>query len=82
MKTEFAYGRKPDIPNFALDMHTEKGRDMGRGFKHFLAEGSWVENELSVSENYRPRLLALLDKIEEEEPEMVEDAFVYNGWQA
>ncbi|MEM7127759.1 MAG: hypothetical protein AAF702_15600 [Chloroflexota bacterium] len=82
VKTEFAYGRIPDIPDFALDMHTEQGRSMGRDFKHFLEEGSRVENELTVDENYRSRLLALLDKIEQEEPEMVENAFVYNGWQA
>lgn len=80
--TEFAYGRTPIIPDFALDMHTEKGRSMGRDFKHFLAEGSRVENELPVDENYKARLLALLDKIEREAPQQVEDAFVYNAWQA
>ena len=61
---EFAYGRKPVIPDFAIDMHTEKGRNIGRDFKHFLEEGSRVENELHVNENYKARLLDLLDKIE------------------
>ena len=55
VKTEFEYGRQPVIPDFALDMHTEKGRAMGRDFKHFLAEGSRVENELQVDENYKAR---------------------------
>jgi replication-associated recombination protein RarA len=82
VKTEFEYGREPVIPDFALDMHTEKGREMGRDFKHFLAEGSRVENELAVDENYKTRLLELLDRIEQEEPEAAEDAFVYNSWQA
>jgi len=82
VKTEFAYGRTPEIPDFAYDMHTQQGQAMGRDFKHFLAEGSRVENELEVEENYKARLLALLDKIEQEEPEMVESAFVYGGWQA
>lgn len=82
VKNEFAYGRTPEIPDFALDMHTKQGRSMGRDFKHFLAEGSRVENELDVEENFKPRLLALLDKIEQEEPAMVENAFVYGGWQA
>lgn len=82
VKTEFAYGRKPEIPDFALDMHTEQGRSMGRDFKHFLAEGSRVENELQGHENYRDRLLALLDRIEQENPEAAGNAFVYNGWQA
>ncbi len=80
--TEFEYGRQPVIPDFALDMHTEKGREMGRDFKHFLAEGSRVENELAVDENYKARLLELLDRIEQEEPEKAEDAFAYNAWQA
>jgi len=82
VKTEFAYGRKPEIPDFALDKHTQKGRARGRDFKHFLSEGSRLENELPVEDNYRSRLLALLDKIEQEEPEMLRDAFVYNDWQA
>jgi replication-associated recombination protein RarA len=82
VKTEFEYGRKPVIPDFALDMHTQRGREMGRDFKHFLAEGSRVENELPVDDNYKTRLLDLLDRIEREEPEKVEDAFVYSSWQA
>jgi len=80
--TEFEYGRKPVIPDFAIDMHTEKGRSIGRDFKHFLKEGSRVENELQVNENYKARLLDLLDKIELEDPQKVEDAFVYDSWQA
>jgi len=78
---EFEYGRTPVIPDFAYDMHTEIGRSMGRDFKHFLAEGSRLENELPVDENFRARLLALLDKIEREDPPRVEDAFPYNSWQ-
>ncbi len=66
--TEFEHGRQPVIPDFALDMHTEQGRELGRDFRHFLSEGSKVENELSVDENYKARLLALLDKIDAEAP--------------
>ena len=82
VKLESAYGRKPEIPDFALDKHTAKGRAMGRDFKHFLEEGSRLENEIAVDENYRTRLLELLDKIENERPEMVENAFTYNSWQS
>ena len=81
VKREFEYGRKPVIPDFALDMHTEQGRKLGRDFKHFLEEGSRVENELPVNENYKARLLDLLDKIDQEAPQKVEDAFTYNAWQ-
>ena len=63
-------------------MHTEKGRSMGRDFKHFLAEGSRVENELEVNENYKARLLELIDRIEREAPQKVDDAFTYNSWQS
>jgi replication-associated recombination protein RarA len=80
--TEFAHGRTPTIPDFALDMHTEQGRSMGRDFKHFLAEGSRVENEHAVDENYRDRLLALLERLEREGAQPQEGAFAYNAWQA
>ena len=82
VKREFEYGRKPVIPDFALDMHTAKGQSMGRDFKHFLEEGSRVENELEVEENYKARLLDLLAKIEEDDLEKTEGAFDYNDWQA
>ena len=80
--TEFEHGRQPVIPDFALDMHTEQGRELGRDFRHFLSEGSKVENELSVDENYKARLLALLDKIDAEAPARADNAFDYDGWQA
>ncbi|MCP4180902.1 MAG: hypothetical protein GY756_24330 [bacterium] len=80
--TEFEYGRKPEIPDFAKDMHTELGRSMGRDFKHFLEEGSRVENELQVKENYKSRLLALIDKVEQGESQKINTSFTYNSWQA
>jgi replication-associated recombination protein RarA len=82
VKLESAHGRIPEIPDFAFDKHTEQGRAMGRDFKHFLEEGSRLENELPVEENYRSRLLELLDKIEQEGSEPADNAFVYNDWQA
>jgi replication-associated recombination protein RarA len=78
---EFEYGRKPAIPDVAMDMHTAKGRSMGRGAKHFLEEGSKVANELQVDENYKARLLDLLDRIEREQARKVDNAFAYNAWQ-
>ncbi len=80
--TEFAHGRKPIIPDFAIDMHTEQGRNLGRDFKHFLEEGSRVENELPVDENYKARLLTLLDKIEQENLQPIDNTFAYNVWQS
>lgn len=82
VKTEFAHGHKPEIPDFAYDKHTEQGRAMGRDARHFQLEGSRLENEISVDENYKDRLLQLMDKIEEEQPDPAPNAFPYNDWQA
>ena len=82
VKFESAHGRVPEVPDFALDKHTEQGRAMGRDLKHFLEEGSRLENEIPVEENYRSRLLDLIDSIEKEEVKPVSNAFTYDGWQA
>ena len=36
---------KRDIPDYALDKHTARGKRMGRGAEHFFAEGIKLENE-------------------------------------
>ncbi|MFH1637039.1 MAG: AAA family ATPase [Candidatus Woesearchaeota archaeon] len=38
-------GYRPDIPDYALDKHTKRGKQLGRGEKHFWTEGSKLENE-------------------------------------
>jgi len=38
-------GKRLEIPDFALDMHTTKGKAKGRGWEHFFNEGSKLENE-------------------------------------
>ena len=35
-----------EIPDFALDKHTQRGKQMGRGFEHFFAEGAVLANEV------------------------------------
>lgn len=53
--------RLPSIPDYALDMHTARGRAMGRGARHFYEEASRVSPELADRDTtYRQRLLALL----------------------
>ncbi len=34
-----------EIPDFALDKHTRRGRQMKRGFEHFFAVGAVIQNE-------------------------------------
>jgi replication-associated recombination protein RarA len=40
-------GKRPEIPDYALDMHTRRGQEMGRDFMHFLTEASRVLPEMS-----------------------------------
>jgi replication-associated recombination protein RarA len=55
-------GRLPQIPDYALDMHTVAGRAHGRGRRHFLEEGAVVSPEQAGrDETYRLRLLERLD---------------------
>lgn len=37
-----------DIPDFALDKHNERGRKLGRKWKHFFEEGTLLENRAGV----------------------------------
>jgi replication-associated recombination protein RarA len=55
----------PTIPDYALDMHTERGPKMGRGLGHFWEVGARISPELPDRDIiYRQRVLALLEEIE------------------
>lgn len=48
--------KKLEIPDYALDMHTARGRFMGRGRKHFIEEGCKLENEdVTIEDIYKER---------------------------
>jgi replication-associated recombination protein RarA len=54
---------QPDVFDVALDMHTRRGRELGRGFQHWFAEGARVENEIPDRDlTYRRRLEVSLDR--------------------
>jgi replication-associated recombination protein RarA len=56
-------GVRPEIPDYALDMHTRRGQEMGRDYEHFLTEASKVAPQLPDHDTtYRDRLVALLQK--------------------
>lgn len=56
---------RPTIPDYALDMHTSRGSEMGRGRRHFLEEASRITPELpDRDQTYRQRLLRSLDEEE------------------
>jgi replication-associated recombination protein RarA len=53
-------GKAPEIPDFAIDMHTRRGWQMGRGYEHFMTEASRVENAIEGDPSYRERILAAM----------------------
>jgi len=53
--------KKPKIPDYALDMHTLKGRKLGRGIEHFFAVGNKLENEAFLN-TYTQRAKEILSK--------------------
>jgi replication-associated recombination protein RarA len=58
--------RLPEVPDVALDMHTERGRELGRGLPHFLEEGALVAEEVgSRDTTYRDWLLERVAREEE-----------------
>jgi len=44
-----------EVPDYALDMHTKAGRQMGRGFEHFFAVGGKLVDELEIEDPYEER---------------------------
>jgi replication-associated recombination protein RarA len=44
----------PAVPDFALDMHTMKGKRMGRGLQHFLEEGCKLNPAPVIEDRYKP----------------------------
>ena len=75
----FAMGKFPEIPDYALDKHTQRGQAMGRDSYHFLNEASKVYPQKEVDNDYKERYAKIL---EEYDPENVVDSAVkFNGWQ-
>jgi replication-associated recombination protein RarA len=53
----------PDIPDYAIDMHTARGQKLGRTVKDFYSAGAKVSPELEKRvTTYRERVLRLLEK--------------------
>ncbi|MBC7737645.1 MAG: AAA family ATPase [Candidatus Saccharibacteria bacterium] len=53
----------PQIPDFALDMHTGRGQAMGRDYRYFMEEASRVMPEMgSKDPRYRDWIIQALDE--------------------
>lgn len=60
---EFEKGYKVEIPDYAMDMHTIKGREMGRDVFYFLNEASKVEPLLEeYDDSYRQQLIKMCEE--------------------
>ena len=60
-RAELDSGGRAEVPDHALDMHTLRGQQLGRGIEHFLIEGARVSPELESRERrWRTELLARL----------------------
>lgn len=52
MMEEWQHGRRREIPDYALDKHTKRGRTMGRRVQHWLDEGCLLVPEGDVPDPY------------------------------
>lgn len=60
---EFEKGCKVEIPDYAMDMHTIKGREMGRDVFYFLNEASKVEPLWEeYDDSYRQQLIKMCEE--------------------
>jgi replication-associated recombination protein RarA len=66
LKAEVESGRLlPEIPDYAIDMHTRRGKAMNRGLRHFWEEGAKLRPELPQRDRtYRERMQRLIDEAE------------------
>jgi hypothetical protein len=54
--------KAPEVPDFAIDMHTRRGWEMGRGYEHFMTEASRVENEIPDRDlSFRKRIIDAIE---------------------
>lgn len=75
----FAMGKFPEIPDYALDKHTQRGQAMGRDSFHFLNEASKVIPQKEIDNDYKERYAKILEEYDPEN--VVDSAFKFNGWQ-
>lgn len=79
VKKKAAMGEPLEIPDYAIDMHTQRGQRIGRDFNHFLTEASKVIPEAEVDNDY----FETLQKLQNDNPDEndIPNKFKYNGWQ-
>jgi hypothetical protein len=54
-------GRLPEIPSYAIDMHTAAGQAQGKDMKHFMEECTVLIPEMEDRDtSFRDRILSLI----------------------
>lgn len=76
---ESAMGKVVEVPDIALDKHTKRGQEMGRGSKHFFEEATKVFPQLEIDNDYRERYGKILETYDPDH--VVENAFKYSSEQ-
>ena len=59
--TALLEGFAPEIPDYARDMHTMKGKAMGRGLDHFRSEGAKLIPPPTGDDEYEAEAYRLWD---------------------
>ena len=80
---DFAHGRGAEVPDYAYDLHTKKGREMGRDELHFLTEASKVIPQLEgedIKKIYN-EYLEYCKNEEKDEGKSEVQPFEYKSWQ-
>jgi hypothetical protein len=52
------------VPDYALDMHTRAGRELGRGARHFYDEGAVVAPAAAIADPYASEARAIDEREE------------------
>ncbi len=80
---KFEQGYVPEIPDYAYDVHTVKGRAKGRDIIHFLDEASKVIPVWEgYDDTYRLKLKEVIKEEIKNDTKPKEGSFTYNVWQA
>lgn len=59
-------GYVPKVPDFAFDMHTHRGRKLGRGLDHFFKEAAKLDQEVK-GDKYKKEAITRMKKWKGEE---------------
>lgn len=61
-------GWKIKIPDYALDVHTARGKKMGRGHEHFWTEGTKLQNEYRLKNPYHKEAIKIRTSPQPQKP--------------